>query len=190
MGSANERRRYIVTSSRQTTLHCNVVSHWLSPYPEGSLYKCRLCNLVNYFGKYQNIFAFYNAEMTWVFATFPYGMRWSNAQPTPWPILISLRCKSPGYQISWYYYSLPWIFRFQHQWRSHRSSQAKDTNDCCIYLGFPWQLVIYVHLANVAHKDVKWIVRKYLWSTPEAGFISHISIGSCYTRSIGTQMSF
>ena len=57
-GSANERRRYIVTSSLigwahtqndhsvygfsqwETTSHCNVVSHWLSPYTELSLSFC------------------------------------------------------------------------------------------------------------------------------------------------------
>ena len=58
MGSANERRRYIVTSSLigwahtqegyglsqwATTLHCNVGFHWLSPYRDWSLSQCPCC---------------------------------------------------------------------------------------------------------------------------------------------------
>ena len=56
MGSANERRRYRVAlsligcphiyecglSQWKTTLHCNVLSHWLKPYPEWSLHRA-LC---------------------------------------------------------------------------------------------------------------------------------------------------
>ena len=49
MRPANERRRYIVTSyvyapsQCETTLHCNVVSHWLHAYTKWSLLMCVHC---------------------------------------------------------------------------------------------------------------------------------------------------
>ena len=45
-------------SQWETTLHCNVASHWLSPYPEWSIYKCYFISSFDYLikGKSHHLF--------------------------------------------------------------------------------------------------------------------------------------